>query len=135
MAEYNFLIVDDDQDDHDFISAAIKKVHPDANTKSFFDGVQLSTHWFSDAEKPDVILLDLNMTIIDGKTALQNIRKDPALKDVPVIIVTTASTFESKEKYQKLGANDFYSKPYSLTDMIKIISEITDNWLKKSMLA
>jgi len=135
MAEYNFLIVDDDEDDHDFISAAIKKVHFGANIKSFFDGVQLSTHWFSDAEKPNVILLDLNMRIIDGKVALQNIRKDPALKGVPVIIITTASAFESKEKYQRLGANGFYSKPYNLTDMVKIISEITDNWLKKPMLA
>jgi two-component system response regulator len=133
MKTYNFLIVDDDPDDHEFISMAIKKVHPDANIKSFFDGVQLSTHWFSDSEKPDLILLDLNMRIVDGKTALQNILKDEVLKQVPVIILTTASGIETKEKYQKLGAKDFYTKPYSFQTMTQMIAEITEKWLNKSI--
>lgn len=130
MAAYNFLIIDDDADDHEFISAAIKKIHPEANIKSFFDGLHISTHWFKDSEMPNVIFLDLNMTIVDGKTALKNIRSDNHLKDIPVIILTTDKGTYTKSIYLDLGANGFYSKPYEFQQMINIISEVTDKWLR-----
>jgi CheY-like chemotaxis protein len=133
--EYNFLIVDDDQDDHEFISAAIKKIHPEAHIKSFFDGVELSTHWFSDSEKPHVILLDLNMRIVDGKTALKHIRNDKELRKIPVVILTTDKGHYSKVHYLELGANDFYSKPYELPEMVKIINKITEEWINKTATA
>jgi FixJ family two-component response regulator len=73
------------------------------------------------------------MRIVDGKSALQNILKDEVLKQVPVIILTTASGIETKEKYQKLGAKDFYTKPYSFQTMTQMIAEITEKWLNKSI--
>jgi CheY-like chemotaxis protein len=130
--EYKFLIVDDDADDHEFVTAAIKNVHPGAHVKSFFDGVELSTHWFSDSERPHIILLDLNMRIVDGKTALKYIRSDKDLKNIPVVVLTTDKGHYSKPHYLELGANDFYSKPYELPEMVKIINRITDDWIRKT---
>jgi chemotaxis family two-component system response regulator Rcp1 len=133
MVDYKFWIVDDDQDDHEFISAAIKKTHPEAQVKSFFDGadVELLIQQLNDSDKPHVILLDLNMRIVDGKTTLRNMREHGALKNIPVVILTTDKNPYSKPYYVELGASDFYSKPYELREMAKIINKITNDWLQK----
>jgi DNA-binding response OmpR family regulator len=129
MIAYNILIVDDDEDDHIFIKAAIRNVMPAATIKSFFDGSELSANPLKGSETPNLIFLDLNMRMEDGKTTLQNIRKDANLNHVPVIILTTSTDPREKEKCLNLGANDYFVKPYTESDLSGIIESVRRKWL------
>jgi CheY-like chemotaxis protein len=131
MNAYNISIVDDDEDDHIFIKAAIRNVLPAAIIKSFFDGSEFSANCLKNkSEAPSLIFLDLNMRLEDGKTTLQNIRRDSALNDVPVIILTTSTDPREKEKCLNLGANDYFVKPYTESDLSGIIESVHHKWLR-----
>jgi CheY-like chemotaxis protein len=66
----------------------------------------------SRAQRPDVVLLDLNMPDVDGFTALEQLRKDEQLRKVPVIIVTAAGRPDQMTRARDLGATDFIVKPW-----------------------
>jgi DNA-binding response OmpR family regulator len=129
MNTYNISIVDDDEDDHLFIKTAIRNVMPAARVKSFFDGSEFSANRLDNSETPSLIFLDLNMRLEDGKTTLQNIRRDSALNHVPVIILTTSTDPREKEKCMNLGANDYFVKPYTESDLSGIIESVRRKWL------
>jgi CheY-like chemotaxis protein len=131
MSDFNILIIDDDPEDHAFISAAINTVIPEAKIKSYFDGVELANFWFEDALTPDLILLDLNMQIVDGKTALKNIKQDNALKNIPVVILTSNFIGLKKQELSELGADDFYIKPCTAVQMEFIIQKIKGKWITR----
>jgi CheY-like chemotaxis protein len=133
MFDLNILIVDDDADDHLFLSSAIKEVFPGAKIKSFFDGVELAEYWFGDATPPDLIFLDLNMQIVDGKTALKNIRNDKLLQKVPVVILTTSASEKEKHELMQLGATEFYTKPHSLMSLVQIVQRVKNNCFMRAV--
>jgi len=130
MSAYHILIVDDDEDDHLFIKTAIRNVIPSAAVKSLFDGAELSADRRGAPQTPSLIFLDLNMRMEDGKTTLQNIKKDNSLKRVPVIILTTSTDPNEKEKCMNLGADDFFVKPYTESDLSNIIKQVSRKWLE-----
>jgi len=72
-------------------------------------------------EKPDVILLDVMMPEMDGPTTLAKLREDPALKDVPVVLMTAKVQPHEVEQYTNLGAVGVISKPF---DPLTLPSEI-----------
>ena len=74
------------------------------------DGSEVLTA--SRSQRPDVVLLDLNMPDVDGFTALQQLRRDELLSRVPVIIVTAAGRPDQMAKARDLGATDFIVKPW-----------------------
>ncbi|MFC2132096.1 response regulator [Bacteroidota bacterium] len=74
-------------------------------------------------EKPDLILMDINMPLMDGVTCLERIRKDPGLKDIAVIPYTQESSEEVKKKLYDLGIEDFIIKGIDLDRMISKIEK------------
>ena len=77
----------------------------------------------SRVESPDIVLMDLNMPEVDGFTALQLMRDDVALRDIPVIMVTASGHQELMGKARELGATDFIVKPwkdYEVEDRIEL---------------
>lgn len=68
--------------------------------------------------RPDLILLDLMMPVVDGFEALRQLRNDPAVRDIPVIVVSARSSPEDQELAAQLGAVDFVAKPWSTTDFV-----------------
>jgi CheY-like chemotaxis protein len=79
------------------------------------------------AQKPDVILMDIMMPKMDGLTACHVIKKDPATKAIPVIMVT-AIGFELNIKLsQQMGANGYVTKPFSPQDLLGKITEALAN--------
>ena len=77
----------------------------------------------SRSERPDVVLLDLNMPDVDGFTALEQLRKDDQLQRVPVIIVTAAGRPDQMTRARNLGATDFIVKPwkdYEVEDRVEL---------------
>ena len=83
----------------------------------------------SGAPRPDLILLDLNLPRMDGRQVLAEIKADPALKRIPVVILTTSQAEEDILRAYNLNANCYISKPVDLDQFIKVVRSIEDFWL------
>ena len=79
---------------------------------------------------PDLILLDLNLPKIDGKEVLRQIKADPKLRVIPVVVLTTSKKEEDVIRTYELGCNSFLQKPVEVDDFIKILREIGSYWFK-----
>lgn len=84
---------------------------------------------YSDAVKPDLILLDLNLPRKDGREVLREIKADPGLRVIPVVVLTTSAAEEDILKTYNLHANCYITKPVDLEQFLKIVRTIEDFWL------
>jgi two-component system, chemotaxis family, response regulator Rcp1 len=84
---------------------------------------------YSVAPKPDLILLDLNLPKKDGRELLAEIKEDPALRYIPIIVLTTSDAEQDVWKAYKLHANCYLTKPVDLDDFIRKIRSFEDFWL------
>lgn len=84
---------------------------------------------YADAPKPDMILLDLNLPKKDGREVLEAIKKDPALKRIPVVILTTSKAEEDILKTYDLHANCYITKPVDIDQFFGVIKSIESFWL------
>ncbi|HEY0089429.1 MAG TPA: response regulator, partial [Candidatus Lokiarchaeia archaeon] len=78
--------------------------------------------------RPDLILLDLNLPKKDGREVLAEIKKDDALKRIPVVILTTSQADEDIMKTYNLGANCYVTKPMNIEQFIKVVKSIGNFW-------
>lgn len=83
---------------------------------------------YTDAQTPDVILLDLNLPKISGHEVLDAVKQDPALKKIPIIILSTSSTEKDRQMAYDLGANSFVVKPVDFEEFRKSIKELKFYW-------
>ncbi len=83
---------------------------------------------FVDAPIPDMILLDLNLPRKDGREVLAEVKKDPKLKHIPVIILTTSKADEDIIKTYNLHANAYITKPVDLNRFVEIIHALEEFW-------
>jgi len=84
---------------------------------------------YHNAVRPDLILLDLNLPKKDGREVLSEIKADPGLRQIPVVILTTSKAEEDILKTYDLHANCYITKPVDLEKFIEVISAIEDFWL------
>ena len=83
---------------------------------------------FAEAPTPDMILLDLNLPRKDGREVLAEIKKDPKLKHIPVIILTTSKADEDIVKTYNLHANAYITKPVDLNRFVEIMHALEEFW-------
>lgn len=83
----------------------------------------------SNAVRPDLILLDLNLPRKDGREVLADIKADPDLKAIPVVVLTTSSAEQDIFKSYKLHANCYITKPVDLDQFVGVVKSIDDFWL------
>jgi two-component system, chemotaxis family, response regulator Rcp1 len=79
--------------------------------------------------RPDLILLDLNLPVKSGREVLAEIKSDPNLKSIPVVILTTSRAEEDIVKTYDLHANCYITKPVDLERFVTVVSHIQDFWL------
>ena len=84
---------------------------------------------FHKAPRPDMILLDLNLPRKDGREVLAEIKADPDLRSIPVIILTTSQADEDILKTYNLHANGYIVKPVDLEQFFRIIKQIKEFWM------
>jgi two-component system, chemotaxis family, response regulator Rcp1 len=84
---------------------------------------------YAGVPRPDLILLDLNLPRKDGREVLAEIKSDPDLKRIPVVVLTTSKAEEDILKSYNLHANCFVTKPIELNQFIKVVQAIEDFWL------
>lgn len=85
---------------------------------------------FSDAPRPDVVLLDLNLPRKDGREVLAEIKTDPDLKHIPVVVLTTSEAEQDILKSYALHANCYVTKPVDLQRFMEIVHQIETFWLQ-----
>lgn len=83
---------------------------------------------YESAKKPDLIFLDLNLPKVDGREVLENIKADPDLKSIPVVVLTSSKNDEDITNSYNLYANCFVSKPLDLEQFITVVQKIEDFW-------
>ena len=132
------LMAEDDPDDRMLTNDALQESRL-ANTLLFVeDGEELMDYFyrrgrFRDPKKsprPGLILLDLNMPKKDGREALKEIKADPGLRRIPVVVLTTSKEEEDVFRTYDLGANSFVSKPVTFEALVEIMKTIGQYWLQ-----
>jgi two-component system response regulator len=128
---FSFLIADDDPDDQYLIQKVIKDLGISYSITSVYNGLQLMdylqrTGMYSNCEepKPDCVLLDLKMPLLNGAEALQRIRKNTSLLSLPVFIISEAGSDSERKRLLGLGANGFYTKQAGHSSFLLMVNEI-----------
>ena len=117
------LYVDDDPDDPQIFQEAIAAIDAAYLCLTAQDGVA-ALSLLSDRKYPDIIFLDINMPLMDGKSCLTEIRGNKNTAHIPVVMCTTSNNPDERKKCEKLGASDFFLKPVSYREMKEILASI-----------
>ncbi len=125
------FLADDDPDDRLMATEAAEELGLEELLVTVDDGQELLDALRSyRSPNPVLVVLDLNMPRKDGKQALAEIRKDPELRHVPVVVFTTSSSPEEVAEVYSLGVNSFITKPDSFSDLVKILHNLYSYWLE-----
>jgi CheY-like chemotaxis protein len=81
---------------------------------------------FADAVRPDLILLDLNLPRMDGREVLAEVKQDPELRHIPVVVLTTSEAEEDVLRSYSLHANAYVTKPVDFERFIRVVQQIDD---------
>ncbi len=132
------VIADDDADDRMLIEDAFRESRL-ANPLAFVeDGMELldllkSRGKYANRpanERPGLILLDLNMPRMDGRSALTHIKSDPDLRRIPVVVLTTSKAEEDILRTYDLGVNSFISKPVTFDGLVEVVRTLGHYWFE-----
>jgi two-component system response regulator len=83
---------------------------------------------YADAARPDLVLLDLNLPVKDGRETLAEMKADEHLKHIPVVVLTTSKKEEDVLKSYRLHANCYITKPLSFEEFVRVVRGIQDFW-------
>jgi two-component system, chemotaxis family, response regulator Rcp1 len=127
------LLVEDDPADVELTQYTLRKSKLRVNLHVAADGVEALAFLrkegkFGNAPRPDLILLDLNMPRMDGRTFLAEMRMDDNFKVIPVCVLTTSQAEEDVVKSYHTGANCYITKPVGLDEFSKVVNAIGDFW-------
>jgi CheY-like chemotaxis protein len=112
------LLVDDDIDDQQIFLEALDHVAPGIKVITASNGLE-ALHKLNTpgAVYPDLIFLDLNMPMMNGKELLEELKRTESFAEIPVIIYTTSSRAEDREESMQLGATNYLVKPQNFNDL------------------
>jgi CheY-like chemotaxis protein len=130
------LMADDDADDRELTRDALAESRLLNELHFVEDGAALLDYLHrrgaysrpGSAPRPGVILLDLNMPRKDGREALREIKADPELRDIPIVILTTSKAEEDIGQSYDLGANSFISKPVTFQGLVEVMRGLGKYW-------
>jgi CheY-like chemotaxis protein len=132
------VVADDDADDRMMIKDAFGESKLSNPVDFVEDGMELMQYLrredkyahLSNQPYPGFILLDLNMPRKDGRTALKEIKENPALHRIPIVILTTSKAEEDILKTYNLGVNSFICKPVSFDKLVDIVKTVGHYWIE-----
>jgi CheY-like chemotaxis protein len=137
-----FLMAEDDDDDRLLVTEAFRESRM-ANSLNFVtDGVELLQYLrgqgnYADPVSfptPDVILLDLNMPRKDGREALAEIKADPELRNIPVVVLTTSKSEEDVEHTYDMGVAGYITKPTTFAKLVEVVRVLGKYWFETATL-
>lgn len=127
------LIVEDDEADAYLAKAAFADNDMAVDLRHVLDGIEALEYLrrqgaHREAPRPRLILLDLNMPRMDGRVFLAEVKADPALRDIPVVIFSTSDAPEDKVQTRELGAADYIVKPMYMEELNAAIARLSRFW-------
>ena len=133
------LMADDDEDDRELARDALQDARLANEMRFAVDGQDLMDYLRHegryangdvDAPRPGIILLDLNMPKKDGREALAEIKADPALRRIPVVVLTTSKDEEDVLGTYDLGVSSFITKPVTFAGLVEVMKTWTRYWFE-----
>ena len=132
MTGYTILMAEDDPDDRFLVQEAFREIGSCGDLRFVEDGEELMQYLgragkYADpmlSPRPALILLDLNMPKKDGRQALVEIKTDPDLQKIPVVVWTTSDEREDKAECEKAGASSFITKPLKYSELVDAVRNI-----------
>ncbi len=128
------LLVEDSESDIELTRIAFERAKLMNNLNVVTDGEMALDYLhrrppFQAAERPDLILLDLNLPKKDGREVLQEVKSDPKFAAIPIIVLTTSRDEADVLKSYELHANSFIPKPIVLDDFLQVIQDLQQYWI------
>jgi CheY-like chemotaxis protein len=132
----NVLLVEDSSGDVRLMREALREANSHVVLNVVSDGVEAMQFLrlegdYTDAPRPDLILLDLNLPKIDGRKVLALIKRDEQLKTIPTLVLTTSQSEADIVMCYQLQANCFLNKPVQLQEFYELVGSISDYWLNR----
>jgi CheY-like chemotaxis protein len=126
-------MAEDDVEDQMLMRKAFEAARVPTHMEVVSDGEELldclhKRGRFTRSHRPDLILLDLNMPRCNGHEALEGIKRDPALRSIPVIVLTTSTREEDIVLSYSRGVSSFISKPATFDRLIQVAAEVGRYW-------
>jgi CheY-like chemotaxis protein len=129
------LVVDDNDNDLAMTQMALIKQNVVLQTAVAHDGAEALDYLYRrgqfmgrESSQPHVVLLDLKMPLVDGLEVLRQMKSDPELKTIPVVMLTSSSEEKDVIKSYQLGANAYVVKPVDFQKFLKVINEVSVFW-------
>ncbi len=132
------LVAEDDEDDRLLMQEALEENRLANDLHFVEDGEQLMDYLLhrgeytdpKNAPRPSLILLDLNMPRKDGREALKEIKADPTLRQIPIVVLTTSKAEEDILRTYDLGVSSFIAKPVVFDSMVQIMKMLGRYWFE-----
>jgi CheY-like chemotaxis protein len=133
----SILIADDDADDRMMAKEALDECRLANHIDFVEDGVELLAYLRGQGryagpgpKRPGLIILDLNMPKMDGREALREIKGDPSLRRIPVVVMTTSKAEEDIYRTYDLGVSSFVTKPVTFDGLVDVMKAIGAYWFE-----
>lgn len=128
------LLVEDNPGDVKLTQLGLKDAKVSNNLSVVANGIDALNFLYKKGEyalspRPDLILLDLNLPLKDGRAVLEEIKENDNLKTIPIVILTSSKAEEDILKSYQLHANCYITKPIDLTQFLSVIASIDEFWL------
>ena len=133
------LLVEDSPSDTDLTMEALQEGGIPSNLNHVEDGVEAMAflgrkNSYADAPRPDLILLDLNLPRKDGREVLSELKSDPDLRTIPVVVLTTSRDDRDIAQVYGLQANCYIAKPVDFDQFVNVVRAIEHFWLEVAIL-
>jgi chemotaxis family two-component system response regulator Rcp1 len=134
MRAPEILMVDDNPADIDLTSEVLAQSNQHFHVNSVTDGAEAISFLrhqgkYASAPAPDLVVLDLNLPRRDGRQVLSDMKTDPALAKIPVVIFTTSQASSDVSRSYELGANCYLKKPGNLAEFVAVVQSMAQFWL------
>ena len=133
------LLIEDNPEDVELIQKALENGKVLHDLQVVTDGFQAMDYLRGESAdiknpRPDLILLDLTLPLMDGWKVLEDIKTDPGLRSIPVVILTNSQAEEETLRAYDLHANSYIIKPMKVEQLFEVIQKISQFWLSVVML-
>ena len=133
ISDLDVLLIEDDLGDVELTETALSRSKLRVNLHVVNDGEEALAYLrqegqYTNASRPSLILLDLNLPGLSGLEILSAIKSDQSIKSIPVVILTTSDTNRDILKSYEIGVNCYVTKPIGLKEFVKIVNAIEEFW-------
>ncbi len=132
------LLVEDNAEDFETAVRSLKKAGLKNSIYRCLDGEDALDYLYKrgaygepgSAPRPGIVLLDLNLPGTDGREVLEEVKQDPALKTIPIVVLTTSTDELDIERCYQAGANSYMHKPVDLDGFVRSMARMKDYWFE-----